>query len=149
MTTQEGVLILCYVDDVYQYAERRLQLYYEVIMQRSSTICDVYLFFVDMQIWALLKRTQFRVSNTRVRPLDFSLLSLGNIFIFSLMQVTAVSGIFIFTISNWSEKFSATSALLLLWIPIAILLGIQQKMTLESVYYFDYFLYANIPAESP
>ena len=50
MTTQEGVLILCYVDDVYQYAERRLQLYYEVIMQRSSTICDVYLFFVDMQI---------------------------------------------------------------------------------------------------
>ena len=80
--TWEGLLILCNVDDVYQYVERWLHLYYEVIMQPSSTIGDVYLFFVDMQIWALLKRTQFIVSKWPTRPKDISLLSLGNLFIF-------------------------------------------------------------------
>ena len=41
---------MCYFNDGYEYAEHRSLLYYDVIMQLSSTIVDVYLFYVDIQI---------------------------------------------------------------------------------------------------
>ena len=54
---------------LYQYTVHWLLLYYGILMLFSDAIVDFYFFFdeaIDMQIWALLTRSQCRVSDTQV-----------------------------------------------------------------------------------